>query len=135
MSAHKKIQRTIEIARAMMPEKRSGRSFHVTAAFRKSKMVAIAFNDYQQHHLSHVFGPYKPTRGGKNYRPCRHSEAEVCRKLKCETDDLTFVNVRLGVDGQPMLSRPCQNCHDLLRRKKFKKLLYTVSDMEYSIIV
>ncbi len=132
---NKKITRTIEIARLLQPTKMSGKNFHVSAAFKKSKMVGLAWNTYDDAHLTHVFGEYGPTRGGENYNPGRHSECQLLKKLRMPTEDLIIVNVRLGKNGEPMIARCCGNCERVLREKKFKKLLYTINNKEYGILV
>jgi hypothetical protein len=128
-----KINRTLEFARLLQPEKQTGRSFHVTAAFQKSKMIAIATNDYSHPHLAHLFGEYKPTKGDyHHYVSGRHSEAEILKKLKnADTSKLVFVNVRLGKNGVPMMARCCPNCERLMREKGFKEVLYTISENEF----
>jgi len=131
---NKKLSRIIKIAKALKGEKQSGKQFHVSAAFRKNKIVGIAWNDYQQPNLTHRFGVYKPTRGGSNYKPCRHSETELLKKLRLPTKDLTFVNVRIGNNGQPMMAHPCPNCQRELERFGFKKLHYSITENEEGII-
>ena len=51
-----KLSRVIEIAKLLQSEKQDGKNFHVTAAIKKRKIIAIAWNTYQEPNLSHVFG-------------------------------------------------------------------------------
>lgn len=131
---NKKITRVLELARLLQPEKQTGKNFHVSAAFQKSKIIAIAWNNYQEANLSHVFGEYLPTRGGANYQAGRHSEAQLLKKIKTPTKDLTIVNVRLGRKGEAMIARCCPNCERILRERGFKKLLYSISENESGTI-
>lgn len=129
-----KLSRVIEIAKLLQPEKQDGKNFHVTAAIKKRKIIAIAWNTYQEPNLSHVFGEYVPTRGGENYKAGRHSEAQLLKKLKIPTKDLTFVNVRLGKNGEPMMARCCKNCERILRERGFRRIIYSINQNEYGTI-
>jgi len=129
-----KLKRIIEIARLLQPEKQDGKNFHVSAAIRKRKIVAIAWNTYQESNLSHVFGEYLPTRGGEKYKAGRHSETALLKKLKTPTKDLTFINVRLGKNGEPMMARCCKNCERVLRERGFRRIIYSINSNEYGTI-
>lgn len=131
---NKKLTRTIEIAHCLKPQKQSGRAFHVCSAWNKNKMVALTWNSYEHGHLAHKFGEYKPTRGGNNYRPCRHAEAQAIKKLRGQTKDLTFCVVRIDNNGKPALSRPCKNCAALLDKHGFKSILYTIDERTFGTI-
>lgn len=129
-----KLLRVIEIAKLLQPEKQDGKNFHVTAAIKKRKIIAIAWNTYQEPNLSHVFGEYVPTRGGENYKAVRHSECQLLKKLKIPTKDLTFINVRLGKNGEPLMARCCPNCERAMRKVGFRRIIYSINQNEYGTI-
>mgnify|MGYP003489874095 CR=1 FL=1 len=131
---NKKILRAIEISRALRPQKQSGKNFHCSFGFLRSKIVGIGWNSYDESHLEHKFGKYHPTRGGENYNAGRHSETQLLRRLKISTKDLTIINVRVGYKGEILMARCCLNCERVLREKGFKKLLYTITETEFGVL-
>jgi hypothetical protein len=131
---NKKLIRSIEIAKCLQPQKRSGRSFHASFAFSKSKIVGIGWNSYDDLHLEHRFGKYHPTRGGENYIASRHSETQLLRRLKIPTKDLIITNVRIGKNGEILNAKPCANCQRCLDERGYKRILYSISEHEHGII-
>jgi len=130
----KKLKRCIEITRSLKPEMQSGKNFHCSFIFDGARLLSIGFNSYKHGHLAHKFGEYPPTRGGTNYKPCRHSETECLNRLKKVPNNFTMINTRINNQGEIAMARPCPNCEKVLREKKFKKLLYTINDKEYGIL-
>lgn len=131
----KKLNRLIDIARALKEEKQTGRSFHLTGAFNGSRLISVGFNDYQKLHPYHKLGKYKATRSSGDYVAGIHSEIFVLRRLKIPTDDITFFNVRIDNNGNVAMARPCYNYMNILRAQKFKKVIYTISENEHGIII
>lgn len=133
----KKLERCIEIARAMKPKIESGgKNWHATFAFKKNKLLGIGYNSYKHENLHYRFGKYLPTRGEtKNYVAGRHSESVLLKKLRSPTQDLVFVNVRIGADGKVLMSRPCSNCLRVMGESGYKKIIYTTDiENEYGTI-
>lgn len=123
-------KRYIEIAKAMKPKMQTGKSFHVTCIFDKSKLLSIATNDYSKEHRRHRFGKYHPLKGGsKGYTPGCHSEIAAILKLgEQDCSKYTFFNIRIGNNGEPSLSKPCSNCFRVLEMVGFKRIYYTSKD-------
>ena len=119
-------KRLEEIARALKPVYQSGRTFHVTAVYKKNKMLCIAHNNYNKKHPYHKFGVYKPLKdGSENYTAGIHSECAALIKLGMEDcSDLTFVNIRIGSDGKTAISKPCDNCQRVLDQVGHKKIWF-----------
>lgn len=124
-------KRCIEIARALMPLKKTGKYFHVTFLLEKNKILVWATNDYTKAHLSNRFGCYKPTKTGGNYNACLHSEAAALRTFinKFRHTDMrkvTLFNVRLDHNGNSCLAAPCVNCQEnIIDPLNFKEIEYT----------
>lgn len=131
----KRISRIIDIARCLRPAKQTGQCFHVTAAFNKSRMVALGYNTYNHEHLRHIFGEAKACKSNsKYYKSGRHSEMVVLKRLKFESRQITFINVRIDNNNNVAMSKPCVNCMRVLNEFGFKKIYYTVSPNSYGII-
>jgi len=60
-----------------------------------------------------------------------HAEARLVRKL--ETTDIVYV-ARLMKTGEKALARPCESCQIIMRSKKIKKVIYTISEKEYGVL-
>jgi hypothetical protein len=117
-------KRLEEIAKALKPVHQSGKSFHVTVVYRKNKMLCIANNNYNKNHPYHKFGEYAATKGG-DYMAGIHSETAALIKLGLEDcSDLTFVNLRIDNNGNPAISRPCDNCQRVLDQIGYKKIWF-----------
>ncbi len=124
----KKVIKTLEIARALKPQKVTGRNFHVTCIFDKSRLISIGYNDYTKVHphkqIGFKYRNYKDNNA--KYEPCRHSEVDAliglgekdCRRYQ-------FVNVRIDNNNEAANAHPCPNCLSLLQMVKFKSILYT----------
>lgn len=131
---NKKLSKCIEISKLLMSEKKTGRSFHMSFAFLKNKMVALAWNSYKDAHLTHVFGKYLPTRGGDNYKAGRHSECQLLKKLRIPTKDLTICNVRIDNNNRVAMAKCCPNCQKLLDSLGYRRILYSINEKEFGTI-
>lgn len=130
----KKILRAIDIARALKPNHQSGQHFHVSIAYKRSKIVSIAWNDYQLCHLYHRYGHYRPTRNeGANYKVTRHSEIRLLQKLILPPQDLVLINVKINADNEPSMAKPCENCARVINNL-FKRVYYTIDSDNYGIL-
>ena len=117
-------KRLEEISKALKPVHQSGKSFHVTAVYRKNKMLCIGHNNYNKDHPYHKFGEYHPIKGGK-YSAGIHSEISALIKLGLDDcSDLTFVNLRIDNNGKPAISKPCDNCQRVLDQIGYRKLWF-----------
>jgi hypothetical protein len=121
----KRLTRLEEIARSLKPARQSGRAFHVTAVYRKKKLVCIAHNDYNKRHRHHKFGVYAGDHPGSDYQSGIHSETAALIKMGVEDcSGLTFVNIRIDNKGAPAISKPCKNCQRLLDSVGPKEVWY-----------
>ena len=128
-STLRRANRVIEIAKALKPAKETGRTFHVTAIYRKNQLVSIGCNSYNKPHRESKFGKYKATRMGGKYFAGLHSEIDAILKSGLDNfSEHTFINVRIGNDGNPCIAKPCANCATLLETQlKPRCVLYTNS--------
>lgn len=132
---NKKLLRTIDLARALQPEKSTGRSFHLATIFDGPRLLSIGYNNYKHEHLRHKFGEYKPTRSSTaKYIAGRHAEMESVRRLKIPCNNLTMCVVRIDRNGQIAMSQPCRNCRDRLDALNLKKIYYSVGENEFGTI-
>lgn len=130
MFSEKKTEKVLEIARAMKGKRQTGRQFHMTFVFHRSRIVCIGINDYTRPHPEHKFGSYHAYKcQSPKYQPGVHSEIDALIKLG-ETDCSRFValNVRVGNDGKIRLAKPCKNCEGVLKQVGFKRVYYTDRD-------
>ena len=115
-----------DISRSLMSHKRTGKSFHTTFIFSGNKMLKIGINNYDKQHKSNKYGNYTPTRGDSyNYVAGIHSEISAIIKIGLEDcSHLTFINIRIGCNGLPAISKACANCQRVLNQIGFKRLYY-----------
>lgn len=65
----------------------------------------------------------------KTPAPSAHAERRVCRKLGI--DSPLVIVVRVNKQGQWMMSKPCLNCQNAMRRCGVKRVLYSVAHEQY----
>ena len=134
MSFKKKLQRAIEISKALKPKYQSGQHFHTSFAFQRSKIISIAWNNYDLEHLHHKYGQYKPTRDkDAKYKASRHSEICLLQKLILPPQDLVLINVKIDNNNQPSLAKPCDNCIKVVDGL-FKRIYFTIDEQTYGTI-
>ncbi len=130
----KKLRRCIEITRSLKPELQSGKNFHVSFLYDGPRLLSIGCNSYKHGHLAHKFGEYPPTRGGKNYKPCRHSETECLNRLKKIPKNFTMINIRVDNQGNVAMASPCKNCAAVLKKLSPKKIIFSINEHTHGII-
>ena len=123
----KQFEKSITIARALQGQRQTGRSFHTTFVYEKSKLIIIGINNYDKHRPWHKFGKYKPLKPEikGQYIPCLHSEIDALSKL--DTSDyskLTFINIRINNNGVLANAKPCGNCERVISDINYKQFLY-----------
>lgn len=125
-----RVQRVIEMARALKPLKSTGKPFHVTACYRKNKLLSIGCNDYRHLHPERRFGKYVANKTGGKYIPGRHSEiAAVMNAGEDDFSNITFINVRINNNDEVDIAKPCPNCYRVLAEQLgFKSIIYTTAD-------
>lgn len=115
-----RIARLIEVAYALREKNSSGgRNFHVSAIFKKSKLISLGLNNYSKTHPR--------TRDFGYPEHCRiHSELAACLKLGLsDCSGLTIVNVRIDRNGNLANSKYCRGCTNLVKHLNFSKAFYT----------
>jgi len=121
-----KIKKCIDISRCLKKDKESGRSFHSTFIFDKSKLLSVGFNNYKKLHRRNTFGPYRGTKDNPDqYIAGIHSEIDAVIKLgRTDCSRLTFINIRIDNNDMPNISKPCENCFRVLQGLGFKQIYY-----------
>ena len=130
----KKLKRCIEITRSLKPEMQSGKNFHCSFVFDGARLLSIGFNSYKHGHLAHKFGEYPPTRGGENYKPCRHSETESIKRLRKVPKNFTLINTRIDNQGKVAMARPCPNCLREVQKLSPKKIIFSIDEHTHGVI-
>lgn len=85
----------------------------------------------EQRHASIVFRSGTPVAFGYNNEN-KHSEenaiSEAYMIAGVTGKGATIVNIRITRGGKIGLSKPCPACLDLLKEKKFRKIIYSTND-------
>lgn len=124
----------IDIAKALKCHKQTGRSFHVTFAVQKKKVLAIGINNYDRVVSKIKYGQYK-IYGPESYKPCLHSEISVILKLGREDcSNIEFYNIRIDNNNEIASSKPCNNCMNMFNILGFKKIYYINNQGKIKII-
>lgn len=113
----KKIQRAIEISKALKDNNQTGKCFHTSFAFIRNRIIAIGMNDYNQAHPYNLFGHYQDYRGNVDYEACLHSEPALLKKLfklNINLSKIKIINIRIDNNGRANYAAPCPNCYKLL---------------------
>lgn len=122
-------KRLENITKALKPVHQTGRAFHATFVFNKSKLICIANNNYAKLHPYHRFGSYIGKSKTGTYIAGIHSECAAIIKLGLEDcSHLTFVNIRINNHNNIAVSKPCNNCARLLHQVGYKHLWYYNGD-------
>lgn len=129
-------QRLIEISKALKPQKANGQRFHTCFAIRRGKISAIGWNDYSKGHPEKRFGKYLAHKNyGTDYKPCLHAETKMLLRLGEEDlSDYEVVNVRISNYGEPIMSRFCPNCLNVISQLNPKRMFYTNNNGEFEQI-
>lgn len=123
-------KRLIQIAQNLH-YKKSGRNFHVSFILKNNQLLALGVNNYKKSHPKHKMGAYYSRKGdGQLYEACMHSEVAAMKIFASkfghlDLSGLTLFNVRLGINGEPMLSAPCKNCEKLIDAAGCNNILHT----------
>lgn len=127
----KTYNRLVEIARALKPKAQTGYSFHISALFRKGKILSIGVNNYNRQHLAHRFGEYYPTKftASSTYRASLHSECSLAIRAGLEDwCGCEMVNIRIDNNGNPANSKPCLNCARVVKALAPKRVFFSVAE-------
>jgi len=127
-------QRLITIAQSLISSHKTGRNFHVSFILKNNQLLVTGVNNYLQIHLRHKFGDYVPQKSSsKFYVAGRHSEIVALNIFinkygHNDCSGLTLFNVRIGCDGLPKISKPCNNCTKIVNSCGFKRILWTENE-------
>jgi deoxycytidylate deaminase len=127
--------RCVEMARALKPAIKSGKSHHISAAIYKNKIICVGVNDYRKFHPYYKFGRYEDHKGfATEYRPSLHSEISLICKLGEENlSDFEILNVRIGADDKIRMSCPCFNCARVLQSLGPKRVYFSNDEGGFSL--
>ena len=125
----KKLNRLVEIARALHEPDSDNRCYHITFVIKK-KILSIGINSSKTHARSQDYS-YQG-RNGEDLRQVvgKHSELAAVIKMGYQEsyEDFSFVNIRLGKTGKLLNSRPCIGCASMLHQIKPKKVFYSTNE-------
>jgi len=122
---NKKLNRLIQITKALFSNRKDLRTFHATFVLNKNKIISIGINSNKTHP---EIEKYK-----YNHEVGIHSELDAILKLNkiSKINNYTFVNIRLKKDKTVANSKPCAGCQVLLNRINYKKFLYSTDNEKF----
>ena len=124
----RKIKKATQIAFKLKESNQTGRAFHLTAVFKKNRLLTVGVNNYKKTHPEVEKIKYL-NKENERYNACIHSELAAWLNLdKANCSDFVFVNVRIDKNNKVGMSRPCSGCIKLLKKIRFKKFYYTDCD-------
>jgi deoxycytidylate deaminase len=132
----KTFERAVEMAKAIKPTKKTGKSFHVSIIYRKNRMICVGYNDYNRPHNEKRFGKYINHKGYESeYKPCIHSEiSSIIRHGEENLNKYDMLNIRIGNEDQVLLSRPCPNCLRVCTEINLDNIFYSTDENNYEQI-
>jgi deoxycytidylate deaminase len=135
-SATTKIKKCIEITKCLKKHRQTGRAFHCTFVYEKSKLLCIGINNLKKLHRKNIFGVYKGFKDNpEKYIASIHSEIDALIKMgKTDCSKLTFINVRIDNEDNVKIAKPCQNCMKVLQGLGFKNIFYTLDNGSYESV-
>ena len=124
-----RMHRYVNLAKAMFRKgaTSNGRTFNVTFAVKKSKIIAIGINDYDRHMVGYCKSLKTVYRrfGEPSYKPSLHSEMSSLLKIGMDDcSDISFYNVRLNRSCHCCNSQPCSNCFHMLKSVGYKHIYF-----------
>lgn len=129
-----RMHRYVNLAKAMFRKgaTSNGRTFNVTFAVKKSKIIAIGLNDYDRQMVGYnrkLKATFKKF-GESTYVSNCHAEMSSLLKLGLDDcSDLDFYNVRLNRGCHCCNSQPCSNCLHMLKNVGYKHIYFYDNDM------
>ena len=83
----------------------------------------------EQKHASIIYRNGNPIAFGFN-NGYQHAEEDATEFLEVygKTKSTTMLNVRLTAGGRIGLSKPCSSCMEMLKEKKFRKVIYSTNE-------
>lgn len=125
----KKLDRLVEISKALKTERQNGRSFHVSFIYHGSKMLSLGVNSYTDGYPIKKIGRYLPHKQVGNYEAGLHSEVAAAKNLNFDCYDMTIINIRIDNNGNLAYSAPCINCwNKIILGCGIKKVIFSTSD-------
>lgn len=125
------LDRYIRISKAIRPAHYNEvRFFHTTFILNKSQIVSCGINKFKTHSKNVAYNTYI-SREGVNISDKINLHAELVAILALgreDCSDLTFLNVRLNIQGQVRYSAPCAGCMGILNQVGFRRIYYSQSD-------
>lgn len=122
--------RIIEISRAIYPKTEdSPRARHLCFAFKKSKLLAVGLNQTKSNPRNLRFNHIDRDGNHFGHLAGIHAELDAVIKLGYQEsyNKITLVNVRLNMQNEVCLSKPCAACSQLISQIQPKKVIYTNS--------
>ena len=119
-----KYTKLLEIALALMPEKRKHEYFHVAFILNKRKIISIGWNDTKKSHTHMLRYPYR-------FGSMIHAEFSALYRIRrhnIKWNKLTIVVMRLDRDGKLKMSKPCCGCEKMIISHGIKSICFSTDD-------
>lgn len=118
-------RKIVDQARLMIPFCSAGRFRHVSFLVCRNKILSIGINSFKTNPLSAKF----------NFRQSsRHSELHAILNYRTVSMPIRFTtlfNVRIRLDGELGIAKPCNRCSDLIRAFDIKRVIYTTDQGDF----
>ena len=128
-----RMSKYVNVAKAMIGKgyTSNGRTFNVTFAVFKGKVLSIGWNDMSKR-VEYVkrFRTNVKHYGEPSYHLSLHGEISCLLKLGYEDcSDIDFFSIRIDRNGHCCNSQPCKNCERILQMVGFKHVYYFDQNM------
>lgn len=122
---NRRFKKLIELGHALKEKSQTGRAFHLSAIYNKSRLISLGINDYNKSHPQTLNYNYH-----KNAK--MHSEMRATLKLGLtDCEGLTIVNLRIDNNDKIANAKPCRGCESLIRSLNFKKVFCSNNEGEF----
>lgn len=125
------IHRLRDIAMALYPTDTEEKSFHITFAIRKNRILSIGINKPRNTHPFNLNLDYKDIHGKRRSDLVGiHSELAVILKMRnmnINYNKITFYVMRLNKNKELVYSKPCSGCESLFNQIGYKDVFYSTN--------
>lgn len=129
-------RKLIDLARALKPRDFTGRCWHVTFAFNKSRLLAVGWNKPNHTHPRNLRLDY--IKNGRHLGTTIGLHSELACFLRLGREDcssIDFYNVRIDRNGNPNMSFPCRGCLSLFHQIGARQVFATDKNGDFTRIM
>jgi deoxycytidylate deaminase len=114
-----RVEKLVEIARALKPKHQQLRAFHVAGIFKKSRLIALAHNMRKSH-------PFALKNGYPFASEAIHAETlAIIRGNREDYEGHDLIILRIDNQNKINTSKPCCFCGQLINKVNFDNVFYS----------